>query len=206
MAITNGYCTLAELKTYLGLSGSGQDDNLENAVDSASREIDGICDRFFYQTSSDAKYFTPDNALFIDVPDISSPSGLAVLIDTSDDGTHDTTLTINTDFYTKPLDAGNEVDGIQYQPITQITILDTRSSERFDPTIVKQIKITAQWGFSAVPHAIKQATLLQATRLFKRKDSPFSTYGNPETGTGELFNKFDPDAMKLIKKYIKRTL
>ena len=47
MAITNGYCTLAELKTYLGLSGSGQDDNLENAVDSASREIDGICDRFF---------------------------------------------------------------------------------------------------------------------------------------------------------------
>ena len=34
----------------------------------------------------------------------------------------------------------------------------------------------------------------------------FSTYGNPETGTGELFNKFDPDAMKLIKRYIKKTL
>ncbi len=206
MAITNGYCTLAELKTYLGLSGSGQDDNLESAVDSASREIDAICGRFFFQTSSDTKYFTPINPLYLDVPDISSPSGLAVLIDTSDDGTHDTTLTIDTDFYTKPLDAGNEVAGLQYQPITQITILDTRSSERFDSTIVKQVKITAQWGWSAVPHAVKQATLLQATRLFKRKDSPFSTYGNPETGTGELFNKFDPDAMKLIKGYIKRTL
>ena len=206
MAITNGYCTLAEMKTYLGLSGSGQDDNLENAVDSASREIDAICGRFFYQTSSEAKYFTPINALYVDVPDISSPSGLALLIDTTDDGSHDKTLTINTDFYTAPLDAGNEVAGVQAQPITQIKILDTRSSERFNPTIVKQVKITCQWGWSTVPHAIKQATLLQATRLFKRKDSPFSTYGNPETGTGELFNKFDPDAMKLIKGYIKRTL
>ena len=122
MAITNGYCTLAELKTYLGLSGSGQDDNLENAVNGASREIDAICDRFFYQTSSDTKYFTPINALYLDLPDISTPSGLAVLIDTSDDGSHDTTLTINTDFYTTPLDAGNDVAGIQYQPITQIKI------------------------------------------------------------------------------------
>ena len=64
MAITNGYCTLAELKTYLGLSGSGQDTNLESAVDSASREIDAICGRFFFQTSSDTKYFTPINPLY----------------------------------------------------------------------------------------------------------------------------------------------
>jgi len=206
MAITNGYCTLAQLKTYVGLSGSGQDTNLENAVEAASREIDAICGRFFYQSSSDTRYFTPDNALYLNVPDISSPSGLAVLIDTSDDGTHDTTLTINTDFYTKPLNAGNDIGGVQYQPITQIAILDTRSSERFDPTIVKQVKVTCQWGWSAVPQAIEQATYLQATRLWKRKDSPFSVYGNPETGSAELFNKFDPDALKLIKGYIKRTL
>jgi hypothetical protein len=45
VAIVNGYITLAELKTYLGLSGSGQDDNLENAIEGASREIDAICGR-----------------------------------------------------------------------------------------------------------------------------------------------------------------
>ena len=53
MAIVNGYITLAELKTYLGLSGSAQDDNLENAIEGASREIDAICGRFFFQTSSE---------------------------------------------------------------------------------------------------------------------------------------------------------
>jgi len=206
MAITNGYCTLAEIKTYLGLSGSGQDDNSENAIEGTSREIDAICGRFFYQTTSEAKYFTPVNPIYLEVPDISTPSGLAVLIDTNDNGTHDTTLTINTDFYTSPLDAGNDVDGVQYQPITEIKILDTRSSERFDTTIVKQVKVTCQWGWSAVPHAIRQATLIQATRLFKRKDTPFTVYGSEQTGTVELFQKFDPDAMKLIKRYIKKTL
>ena len=206
MAITNGYCTLAEIKTYLGLSGSGQDDNLENAIEGTSREIDAICGRFFYQTTSEAKYFTPVNPIYLEVPDISTPSGLAVLIDTNDNGTHDTTLTINTDFYTSPLDAGNDVDGVQYQPITEIKILDTRSSERFDTTIVKQVKVTCQWGWSAVPHAIRQATLIQATRLFKRKDTPFTVYGSEQTGQVELFQKFDPDAMKLIKRYIKKTL
>ncbi len=206
MAVVNGYCTLAELKTYIGLSGSGQDTNLENAINGASREIDAFTGRFFYQTSSDTKYFTPISQYEIDVPDISTPSGLAVLTDTTDDGSYDTTLTINTDFVTKPFDAGNDVGGVQYQPITNITILDKRSSERFDTDIVKNIKITCQWGWSAVPHAIKQATFLQATRLFKRKDSPFAVYGNEQTGTGELFSRFDPDALKLIKKYTLRKL
>jgi hypothetical protein len=127
VAIVNGYITLAELKTYLGLSGSAQDDNLENAIEGASREIDAICGRFFFQTSSEIKYFTPISRTYLEIPDLSSTSGLEVKIDTTDDGTHDTTLTINTDFYLKPLDAGeNEVEGVERQPFTHIYILDTR--------------------------------------------------------------------------------
>ena len=204
MAIVNGYCTLAELKTYLGLSGSGQDDNLENAIEGASREIDQYTGRIFYQTDSQDNFYTPTNFFIQEVADISSASGLVVKLDTTDDGTHDTTLTKDTDFALLPVNVSNALD--QYQPFTHIQILDNRSSERFDPDIFNNIKVTAQFGFSSVPDAIKQATFLQATRLFKRKDSPFSVYGNPETGTGELFNKFDPDALKLIKGYSRRKL
>ena len=156
MAVVNGYTTLAELKSYIGLSGSGQDTNLENAINGASRQIDAITGRFFYQTSSESKFFTPDNVLFLQVPDISTPSGLVVQLDTTDDGSYDTTLTINTDFYLKPIDAGNQVDGEEFAPITEIAILDTRSSERFDPTIVKNVKVTAQFGYSAVPKALNK--------------------------------------------------
>jgi hypothetical protein len=178
MAVVNGYATLAELKTYIGFSGSGQDTNLENAINGASRQIDAITGRFFYQTSSEAKTFTPDNVLFLQVPDISSPSGLVVKLDTTDDGSYDKTLTINTDFYLKPLDAGNQVDGEEFAP----------------------------FGYSAVPKAVKQACLIQALRLFKRKDAPFNILGNEQTGQIELFNKFDPDARELIKGYIKNRL
>ena len=141
MAVVNGYTTLAELKSYIGLSGSGQDTNLENAINGASRQIDAITGRFFYQTSSESKFFTPVNVIFLEVPDISTPSGLVVQLDTTDDGSYDKTLTIDTDFYLKPIDAGNQVDGEEFAPITEIAILDTRSSERFDPTIIKNVKI-----------------------------------------------------------------
>tara|TARA_R100001460_G_scaffold25771_2_gene51983 strand:+ start:3164 stop:3778 length:615 start_codon:yes stop_codon:yes gene_type:complete len=204
MAIVNGYCTLAELKTYLGLSGSGQDDNLENAIEGASRQIDQYTGRIFYQTDSQDNFYTPNNFFIQEVDDISTASGLVVKLDTTDDGTHDKTLTKDTDFALLPVNVSNALD--QNQPYTHIKILDNRSSERFDPDIFNNIKVTARFGFSSVPDAIKQATFLQASRLFKRKDSPFSVYGNPETGTAELFNKFDPDALKLIKGYSKRKL
>lgn len=207
MAIVNGYITLAELKTYLGLSGSGQDDNLENAIEGASREIDAICGRYFYQTSSEVKYFTPISRTYLEIPDLSSTSGLEVKIDTTDNGTHDTTLTIDTDFYLKPLDAGEkEVEGVERQPYTHIFILDSRSSERFDPDIVKSVKVTGLWGFSGKPNAIKQATFIQSARLFKRKDAPFSSYGGQNTGTVNLERNFDPDAMELIKGYRRNSL
>ena len=204
MAIVNGYCTLAELKTYIGLSGSGQDDNLENAIEGASREIDQYTGRIFYQTDSQDNFYTPNNFFIQAVDDIATASGLVVKLDTTDDGSHDTTLVKDTDFALLPVNVSNALD--QYQPYTHIKILDYHSSERFDPDIFNNIKVTGRFGFSSVPDAIKQATFLQATRLFKRKDSPFSVYGNPETGTSELFNKFDPDALKLIKGYSKRKL
>ena len=204
------YCDKDDLKAYVGLTGSGQDNNIDNAINAASREIDQLCKRVFFETeTTEDKYFNPTEALRIVVPDISKTTSLVVKLDTTDDGTHDTTLVKDTDFYLNPINPPQIATAsgtIYYEPYNELQILSTRSSERFDPTIPKNIKITAFWGFSRVPDAIKQACLLQATRLWKRKDSPFSTYGNPATGTGELFNRFDPDALKLIKGYAKKTL
>ena len=43
------YVDKTDLKAYIGLSGSGQDDNIDNAINGASRQIDAICGRHFYQ-------------------------------------------------------------------------------------------------------------------------------------------------------------
>ena len=84
--------------------------------------------------------------------------------------------------------------------------MTTRSDERFDHLIQKNVKIQAKWGYAVVPEAIKQATLIQALRFFKRKDTPFNVFGNEQTGQQELFNKIDPDAMQLIKGFVKHKL
>jgi hypothetical protein len=204
------YADKTELKAYIGLSGSGQDDNIDNALDGASRQIDKITGRRFYQDSSvQVKTYTPNNVFILDVDDISTTTGLIVKLDDNDDGTFETTLTINTDFIVEPVnpDIIKITGGTTYlAPFTQLRILDTRSSERFDPSIVNNVQVTAKFGYSFIPEPIKQATLIQGLRLFKRKDAPFNILGNEQTGQIELFNKFDPDARELIKGYIKNKL
>ena len=37
---TAGYVSTADVKSYIGLSGSGQDTNISNAIIAASRQID----------------------------------------------------------------------------------------------------------------------------------------------------------------------
>lgn len=203
------YVDKNDLKTYIGLSGSGQDTNIDNAINGASRQIDAICGRYFYQDASvNARYYTPTNDYFLFTDDISTTTGLVVQLDTTDDGSYDKTLTINTDFILKPFNPKPyTISSTSYNwPHTEIEILATRSSERFDKLIQKNIKVQAKFGWAAIPEAISQATLIQATRLFKRKDTPFNVFGSEATGQQELFSKMDPDAKELIKGYIKRKL
>ena len=158
--------------------------------------------------SVNARYYTPTNYVEVAVDDISTTTGLVVSLDTTDNGTYDTTITLNTDFILKPMNPEHiEISDADYRfPQNYIQIIPTRSSERFDPLIINNIKVEAKWGFIKVPPAIKQATLIQATRLFKRKDTPFNVFGNEQTGTQELFSKFDPDAKELIRPYKKNVL
>ena len=200
------YVDKDDLKGMIGLTGSGQDNNIDNAINASSRLIDQITGRHFYKSESvQVKHFTPNNEYILDVPDIANTTGLIVQLDTTDDGSHDKTITLDTDFYLKALNV-TDMEGDYNIPYQKLVILDRRSAERFDPDIVKQVKITAIWGWDNIPDAIKQATLLQASRLWKRKDSPFSTYGSSETGEMELFQKLDPDAKTLVRPYIKHRL
>lgn len=204
------YVDKNDVKNRIGLSGTSQDSNIDNAINAASRQIDAICGRYFYkETAVAVKYYTPTNDFFLFTDDISTTTGLIVQLDTTDDGTYDKTLTLDTDFALKPFNPqiNRITDGTTYYwPYTEIEILATRSSERFDRLIQRNVKVTASFGWSSIPDAIKEACIIQATRLWKRKDTPFNVFGNEQTGQQELFSKMDPDAKELIKGYIKRKL
>jgi hypothetical protein len=60
------------------------------------------------------------------------------------------------------------------------------------------------WGWDAVPDAVKEATLLQGSRLDFRRASPAGVAGSPETGSEvRLLARVDPDVAVSLKDYIR---
>lgn len=185
------YVTLAELKNALGITDTDRDDLLNSAIDSASAMIDSKTGRTFERTASTtARTYrirsrtvrdTDGEALTVD--DIADDTGLTV-----ETGDGDTWTAVD-DYDTEPdnaLDLG--------RPITRIRLINAHWNAR-------KARVTAIWGWPAVPDDITQAALLQATRLYRRKDSPEGVAGSAEWGLIRMPN-LDPDVRALVAPYM----
>jgi hypothetical protein len=64
-----------------------------------------------------------------------------------------------------------------------------------------RVRITTRFGWPAVPDPVDEASLIQASRLFKRKDSPEGVAGSSEWGVVRVSRR-DPDVWNLIEPYI----
>jgi hypothetical protein len=63
------------------------------------------------------------------------------------------------------------------------------------------VKLTAVFGWPAVPIAIKQACIIQASRIFKRLDSPLGVAGFGDLGVMRVSSSLDPDVQQLVAAY-----
>jgi hypothetical protein len=63
------------------------------------------------------------------------------------------------------------------------------------------LRVTAKFGWPAVPDTIKLATLIQASRLFARRHAPFGVAGNPEVGQLRLLERLDVDLAVSVRPY-----
>lgn len=194
MAITNGYCTLAEVKAALRITDSIDDSLLETAVESASRLVDGYAGRNFYSAGSAVRYFTPEDRIVCEIDDLISLTSLQVSEDL--DSVFDQTWAA-TDYQLEPLNG--KVDGLTGWPATRIRavgayIFGTNIGEA-------SVKVTGTWGWSAVPTAVKQATVIQASRIFKRLDSPLGVLSSPDLGYIRVGTRLDPDVQQLVEPY-----
>ena len=188
MAITNGYATLQELKTWLGISGSPDDSRLEQAIEAASRAIDAECSRRFYASTLTIYPVAdkPDSLLLPD--DLLSITELA----TDNSNTRTYTAWAGTDYELEPEVAPYRAVWVT-PGASRSFMIDTR----------RAVKITGSWGYCATgshPDAIRKACLLLATRYFKRKDAPFGVVGTPELGFMRVTAK-DPEVRALLNPY-----
>lgn len=189
MAITNGYATLAQVKSALRITDSVDDSLLEMAVESASRAIDQYTNRIFYNAGTAVRYYAPIDSLNVQIDDLVSLTTLQTMDD--DEQVYDTTWGSD-DYQLEPLNG--YADGIS-QPYNHIRAIGdytflTLSGEA-------TVKVTGVWGFASTPIQVTQATVIQASRIYKRLDSPLGIISG-ELGSIRVGSRLDPDVAQLV--------
>ena len=192
MAITNGYCTLAQVKAGLRITDSVDDTLLEMAVESASRAIDSYCNRVFYSTGTAVvRYYSPQDSYLCDIDDLVSLTSLYTNSDETQSSYN--ILWTSEDRQLEPLNG--LADG-QPTPFTRIRAIGDYTFQTLNGEA--SVKVTGVFGYSAVPIAITQATVIQASRIYKRLDSPLGVAGFGDIGVMRVSNRLDPDVAQLV--------
>lgn len=197
--MANEYGTLATLKEKLGIEASDTTRNtlLTSALASASRSIDKTTGRrFWLDPALVARTYNPRGKVVCDddgetllVDDIGSATGLVV-----ETGPAAGPWTTVTGYETTPDNAfvnGRAITGL----------LRPGSTWAWQRGSTTRVRVTARFGWPAVPDDITEAAMIQASRLYKRKDSPEGIIGSAEWGVRNLSRR-DPDVWALIEPYI----
>lgn len=182
--MANEYAPIAQLKTWMGISTVDVDRDalLTLALASASRLIDEYCGRRFFldDTPTERSFVGPLHG-----------DGLVLLVDDIGDadtiGIESGSASI-TAFDLLPLNA--IARGHAIEAIGRVGGWSAGAT----------VRVTARWGWPVVPDQIAQATLIEAARIFKRKDSPEGVVGSADWGAIRM-GRSDPEVVALLAPF-----
>lgn len=192
MAWAPDYVLASDLKSYLRIGDTDDDAEIALAVTAASRAVDRAAHRQFGKVgAAEARIYTAEwdrrrARWLVSIDDLQGATGLVV---TAEAGAI-------TSYTLEPLNAAQL--GKPYELL--VVGLDSAVSPIGNE---HQVTLnTALWGWAAVPVTVKQATLLQGARFFKRRDAAFGVAGSPEQGSElRLLAKVDPDVAVMLSGY-----
>jgi hypothetical protein len=191
------YATLAEFKSAIGITDSTDDTPLQSVLDATDALIDNYTDRRQgFGTASETRYYTADNWRFVLTDDLVSISSLTTDDDAS--GTYGTTWSSG-DYNLAPGNAA--LDGWPYTEIdVSVTI-----PKNFPRGVYRGVKVIGVFGWPAVPSAVKQAAIIQASAVWSSRTSPFGVIGSADLG-GILrqTRALHPEAQVLLDAYRRR--
>lgn len=188
------YATIEQLREYARINDADDtvdDDRMARDITAASRAVDEHCHRQFGKTAApEARLFTVQGytprweRTIVAVDDLMTTTGMVVTVGGS---------------VVAPARLTPSNAPAKGKPWSRIELPGRLSLEP------DAVEIVATWGWTAVPTAVTQATLLQALRLSKRPDSPFGVAGSPDLGNElRLLSKVDPDVAVMLRRYVRR--
>lgn len=193
MVARTEYANLNELKAFITMDAAvvDRDDMLTIALDAAHDALDADCGRRFYLDGavSARVYETADRV----VPE---RSGETLLIDDVGDvtgliletGSGSSWSVVSSTWRLSPENAI-----VRARPVTGLRVVNGA----WPADGVTQVRVTAKWGWPAVPPRVKEATLLQANRLYARRKSAQGVVGTADWGQIRV-SRLDPDVFALV--------
>lgn len=188
------YATLTEFKSALRIPDTVDDTELQAKLTAASRRVDQDTGRnngigFGVANSATSRIYRPRHESLLTVDDISTSVGLIVEV-----GRGSSWTTVDPTFYDL-LPENAEAGGKAIETLSRVWGCWPLWGQQ-------RIRVTATWGWPSVPDQIKAATILLASRLFRRRDSPEGVAGFGDAGIVRI-SRWDPDYTALIDAYVK---
>jgi hypothetical protein len=183
------YCSLQELKQSLAITDATSDVDLERALDAASRAVEGFTGREFFLRTATTRLYYPEDGYRVLTPDLVAVTTLKV--DEDGDRTYAQTIA-STDYELWPLD-GPPYQEVRIWPLSNDTLVPGR-----------YVQIVGSFGAlvdGAAPVAVRQATLLLASRYYKRGEAPFGVLSAVDLGQYARIAKEDPDVATLLQPW-----
>jgi hypothetical protein len=193
MAWKPDYVSADDLAAYKRITDDVDDTQLGLAVSTASRAVDNHTHRQF------GKVAASEERTYAAEWSWTRRRWVIVIDDLMDD-----TITVTnadgaeiTDYTLEPRNAEQKGKPWEQLVIAPASAGNPTGDERL-------ITIDGPWGWTAIPDAVKQATLLQGSRLDFRRVSPAGVAGSPDQGSElRLLARLDPDVAVSLKHLIR---
>jgi hypothetical protein len=190
------YTTLIDARRQCGVLESTDevdDARIESIIAAVSRHIDIWTGRRFHTSTADeTRYFCAETDERVDAGDILAVTTLRT--DYNGDRVYESTWSTS-DYELEPSNAPYQS---QPEPYTHIYATPT-ADYSFPAGLRRGVQVTGRWGYStAAPDVVREACLIQVSRIFRRRDSPFGVAGTLDLGTIRLAAQLDPDVKAML--------
>jgi hypothetical protein len=204
------YATLAELKADLGITDVARDARLTSLLARVSAAVDAYCGRvgatspgaygFGRDADAVARVFNPtrrvsrrlDGELLL-LDDVADAGTMTVETGTAFPGPGGSWSPLDTALF----DVWPENAAALGLPVTGLL-----APYGWVLGVSSRVRVTAKWGWPAVPGPVAEATLRWAARLFTRSSSPEGVLGSAEWGTVRVA-RVDPDVAAQLGPYMR---
>jgi hypothetical protein len=194
------YATLEELREWFGDESARLDPGqLHRTLASVSRAIDRHCGRRFWRdNTATARTFRAEEPGLVWTGDFWSAAGLIVEADPAGNGVWSQVWDAG-DYQLEPLNAAADLGSDGAFAWWQIAAVGSDAFPVFPRRV--GVRVTAKWGWSAVPDQVTEAALLKAASLFKRRDAPFGFAEVGDLGVIRI-GRNDPDVVEMLRPFV----